>query len=112
MGHRKASLAQVSSGFPQTRATTKSAKTENRFTYKDKTHTDTHTCLPLTSPSALKRELFPQPFGPHTRTLVPDLTWREDRFSCGTALQGPAEGRPGAYLKAQLFDQDVPVGRG
>lgn len=29
----------------------------------------------LTSPRTLNRELFPQPFGPHTRTLAPDLTY-------------------------------------
>ena len=28
----------------------------------------------LTSPRTLKRELFPQPLGPQTNTLVPDFT--------------------------------------
>lgn len=30
--------------------------------------------FPLTSPSILNRELFPQPLGPQTSTFIPDLT--------------------------------------
>lgn len=52
---------------------------KQKRTFHTKTHTDPHTHTPLTSPRALNRELFPQPFGPHTRTLVPDLTFREHR---------------------------------
>lgn len=86
---------------------------QNNFTCKD-THTHTRmctcTCLPLTSPSALNRELFPQPFGPHTRTLVPDLTCREDRKRCELGLQGPAEGRLELTSKLSSLIRTSPLG--
>lgn len=63
---------------------------KQKRTFNTKTHADPHTQEPppppLTSPRALNRELFPQPFGPHTRTLVPDLTFREHR---GEELKDP-----------------------
>lgn len=54
---------------------------QNMAEKKISMHFETESSLLLTSPRILKRDDLPQPFGPQTRTFIPDLT---SKFSSRT----------------------------